>query len=603
MVTALLLMVGWAEAAHAQIVSGATYKILSTCGNGDMAMQVSGGSLAQNAPIVLAAKAQASAQTFKFTLSGDAYKIMAQHSQQLLDVSGASTADGALLMQHSDNGGTNQLFKLSNVGNAIYTLQAKHSGKNLDVKGGLTTAGTPLEQYTANTSCAQKFKIEPVAAASSPYSGTAPVISTAAVTIQAENFDRGGWNVAFKETVAGNQGGSSYRTDTSDVDIETTGDASGYTVSDMDLGEFLNYSIYVPTAGSFVISSRVSSNKSGGTFRYEVDGVDITGNITAPVTGSFYTYTNVNSKVVNLPAGNHRLRVVITGVSGAFNLNYLTIAPAVVTFNLGDRPFAAASSWNTPVKAGATYKKLAWPAPSGGNYWVNWSQYSPAVIQAKSTDPLVAVKIPDSWGWPAQTLNIRVPAGVTGAVGNDGEILILDGNTVHNCWQFKRLSDTTATCAAYGRTNVLTGSGWGSKSPFLSAGIVAAGSSQLAGLLVQKETDKGEINHALQLVPDVPLVLPYPTGDAIYSDGYSQTGISQEGDRLAIPRGTPMPPNLSPLGQKVFRAMMNYGAFNVDKAVGTTIIRVQQNAYDGATISKLAGEMKYIIPLLQKVNP
>ncbi|MBC7465014.1 MAG: RICIN domain-containing protein [Bdellovibrio sp.] len=598
------LIIGGVGIAQAQIISGATYRIVSTCGKGDLVMQVDGGSVLRGAPIKLASKANASAQVFKFTQSGDAYTITVQHSQQLLDVTGVSKADGALLQQYSSTGGLNQLFKASNVANGIYTLQAKHSGKNLDVKAAGTAVGTALEQYTANDTCAQKFKIEPAGGASAPYSGTAAVISSSPVTIQAEDFDLGGPNVAFKERVAGNQGGASYRADTSDVDIEATSDSGGgYAIAYIDQGEFLTYSIYVPNAGAYTISSRVSSNRTGSTFRYELDAVDVTGVITAPDTGSFQTYKNVDSKVINFTAGNHRLRAVVTNGYGGFNLNYLTISPATVGFQLGDRPFSATSSWNTPVKTGATYKKLNWPTPSGGNYWVNWNQYSPAVIQSKNTDPLVAVKIPDSWGWSAQTLNIRIPAGVTGAVGSDGEILILDGAAIHNCWQFKRLTETTATCQAYGRTNVLTGSGWGTKSPFLSAGIVAAGSSQLAGLLVQAETDKGEINHALQIVLDVPLVLPNPTGEAIYSDGANSGGLSQEGDRLAIPRGTPMPANLSPLGQKVFRAMMNYGAFNIDRATGTTVIRVQQNAYDSTTISKLAGEMKQITPLLQKVNP
>src|SRR5262249_46371123 len=149
---------------------------------------------------------------------------------------------------------------------------------------------------------------------------------------------------------------------------------------------------------------------------------------------------------------------------------------------------------------------------------------------------------------------------------------------VHNCWQFTRTSDGAATCAAYGRTDVLTGPGWGSKSPFLAAGTVATGSSQLAGLLVQAETDAGEIEHALQITLDFPLQLPGAVGEAISSDGGSQTGIAQEGDRLAIPPSVAMPAGLSPLGQKVFRSMQRYGVFDIDVSGGTSNLRAQANA-------------------------
>jgi hypothetical protein len=268
---------------------------------------------------------------------------------------------------------------------------------------------------------------------------------------------------------------------------------------------------------------------------------------------------------------------------------------------LGQVPFAANSSWNTPIKTGATYTKLNWPKATGYNYSVGWDAYSPSIYVSTSVDPIVAVKIPDNWGWPAQTLNIRMPAEAKGANGTDEELLIIDGTTVHNFWGFVR-NGNTATANAYGRADVFKDSGWGSKSPFRSAGIVAAGSSQLAGMLVQAETDAGEINHALHMVVDYTLNLPGAVGMAISSDGGSKTGISHEGDRLAIPPGTPMPAGLSPLGQKVFRAYVKYGAYNVDKAGGCSGVRAQANAYDSKTMDILWDDMGKIVPLLQLVT-
>src|SRR5262249_52845551 len=154
---------------------------------------------------------------------------------------------------------------------------------------------------------------------------------------------------------------------------------------------------------------------------------------------------------------------------------------------------------------------------------------------ASSTDPVVKVSVPATWGWPGGTVSVHMPLGATGANGTEGEILAVDGDTVYNFWHFNRTSATTATASAYGKTNIVTGTGWGTLSPFLSAGTTAAGASELGGLLVQAQTDTGTINHALQLGVDGRLVTAGFTGPAISGDGSSSGGIVREGDHLAIP--------------------------------------------------------------------
>jgi hypothetical protein len=275
--------------------------------------------------------------------------------------------------------------------------------------------------------------------------------------------------------------------------------------------------------------------------------------------------------------------------------------PSCHQFTLGQRPFAASSSWNTPVAANAIYEKVGWPPTA--RFGVAWSSYSPAIHVALDSHPIVSVEYPAGWGYPGGTLNIRMPSDADGAAGTDGELLVIDGDTVHNFWQFKRLSPTEATARSYGATNILTGSGWGHASSFLGAGIVAAGSSQLAGLLVQAETDRGEIAHALQISIESSLAKPGHIGEAINGDGKNPDGLVQEGQRLAIPPAVPMPRGLSPLGQKVFRAYQRYGAFVIDVAGGVTNLRAQANAYGRATIRALQQDIARITPMLERVEP
>jgi hypothetical protein len=266
------------------------------------------------------------------------------------------------------------------------------------------------------------------------------------------------------------------------------------------------------------------------------------------------------------------------------------------------RPFAATSSWNMRIPDRTIYVAIKWPKSTGYNYCLNHAAYSPAVYVSIDAEPMVDVAIPATWGYPAGVIKVRLPKGVTGAVGTDGELLVIDGATVHNFWKFTRTSGNTATASAYGRADALKDSGWGSRAPFRSAGIVAAGSSQLAGLLVQAETDAGEIEHALQIALDGVLQKPGFVGEAISGDGANPKGISIEGERLAIPRTAPMPAALSPLGQKVFRALRNYGAFNIDVAGGCSALRAQSNAYDAATIATLWADLSILVPMLHRVE-
>jgi hypothetical protein len=246
------------------------------------------------------------------------------------------------------------------------------------------------------------------------------------------------------------------------------------------------------------------------------------------------------------------------------------------------------------------YKKVGWPATA--SFGVAWKSYSPAIYVSSDSLAAVSVRYPPSWGYPGGILSIRMPRDADGARGTDAELLMIDGDIVHNFWQFRRLSPSEATAHSYGAANLRTESGWGRTSPFLGAGIVAAGSSQLAGLLVQAETDRNEIAHALQIAIEMSLAKPGHIGEAINGDGGNPNGLLQEGQRLAIPPVVATPPGLSPLGQKVFRAFQKYGAFVVDVADGVTNLRAQANAYDQATIAALQRDVARIMPLLERVE-
>jgi hypothetical protein len=81
------------------------------------------------------------------------------NSAQVWDVSGISTADGALIHLWSYVGGLNQQWMPVSEGNGYYHFVARHDGKCLDVPNASTADGVQLQQYTCNGSGAQSYSL------------------------------------------------------------------------------------------------------------------------------------------------------------------------------------------------------------------------------------------------------------------------------------------------------------------------------------------------------------------------------------------------------------------------------------------------------------
>ncbi|HEY0405168.1 MAG TPA: carbohydrate-binding protein [Pyrinomonadaceae bacterium] len=150
--------------------------------------------------------------------------------------------------------------------------------------------------------------------------------------IQAEDFDNGGEGVAYHDLDAGNNG-NQYRS--TDVDVRAgQSAANGFAVFNARAGEWLEYTINVAAAGFYDFNVSASSRLAGGSFHLEVDGVDVTGALTVPTTGSWQTFQQAGKNKVSLPAGAHVLRLKldtngVEGVCGDFDV--IGIAPTTAS--------------------------------------------------------------------------------------------------------------------------------------------------------------------------------------------------------------------------------------------------------------------------------
>jgi PKD repeat protein len=145
--------------------------------------------------------------------------------------------------------------------------------------------------------------------------------------IESEDYDLGGLNISYLDKSSSNQGGAGYRPG-DQVDIETTSDVGGgYSIGYTESGEWLEYSIDATESGSYYIVLRAASGAaSNGKIRVNIDGIDVTGDITIPTEG-WSDWNTFASPAFQMEAGEHLVRVLF--VNGGVNLNYMLFGQEV----------------------------------------------------------------------------------------------------------------------------------------------------------------------------------------------------------------------------------------------------------------------------------
>ncbi|MEZ6318823.1 MAG: family 16 glycosylhydrolase [Phycisphaerales bacterium] len=206
-----------------------------------------------------------------------------------------------------------------------------------DWPGSPTAADYPV---TMKVDYVRVYQIDPVdPEPQSPFFGSPSVIPG---LIQAEDFDNGDAGDAYYETDVDNNGGQ-YRA--TGVDIEVCNEG-GYNIGWVRQGEWTEYTVNVLQTGTYRVDTRVAAQSNGGTFRFEIDGTPVSGDVAAPVTGGWQTWVTATTEV-DLEAGEHILRFANTsGATGEFNFNsfdfVLLTTPCLVdidgngTLNLDD---------------------------------------------------------------------------------------------------------------------------------------------------------------------------------------------------------------------------------------------------------------------------
>lgn len=148
--------------------------------------------------------------------------------------------------------------------------------------------------------------------------------------IEAENFDHfvlNGQGKTYNDKTAGNTGGQYRKTEAVDIAACSEG---GYDVTSLENGEWINYTVAVPVAGTYKLKMRYAAVAANGALKVAFDGTDRTGQFNVPF-GSVYSNGANDWREITvgsaftLQAGVQSMRVFITGASNAFSINNFSL--------------------------------------------------------------------------------------------------------------------------------------------------------------------------------------------------------------------------------------------------------------------------------------
>jgi hypothetical protein len=147
-------------------------------------------------------------------------------------------------------------------------------------------------------------------------------------TVQAEDFDDGGEGVAYHDAYETMQNGKTnvYRPEVS-VEIENDDRNDGYHLGWTNAGEWVKYTIEVPTAGKYDFTFTWASPNSTSTMTLSVDDVQQK-TVAIPNTGAYDRYGEFTIGEIVMTAGKHTVKVELN--HGNFDKFRITASPVPI---------------------------------------------------------------------------------------------------------------------------------------------------------------------------------------------------------------------------------------------------------------------------------
>ena len=113
----------------------------------------------------------------------------------------------------------------------------------------------------------------------------------------------------------------------------TSDDGGGLNVGWIDTNDWLEYTINVPSAGTYTLDLRIATPNAGSSANIQVNGSNV-GSINIPATGGWQNWETA-STTINLSSGTQTLR--LTSLGNGFNINWLEISSQVSSKSIAEK--------------------------------------------------------------------------------------------------------------------------------------------------------------------------------------------------------------------------------------------------------------------------
>lgn len=213
------------------------------------------------------------------------------------------------------------------------------------------------------------------------------------------------------------------------VDIEICSEG-GYNLTSLENGEWLTYTIAIPSTGLYNIAIRYASANANGKIKFSVAGEDITSELTVPFGGDnsagltdWKDYSIANDVI--LKKGVQAIKIHISGESNAFVLNSFEISNGSVSACEGGLENVSVESFITP-GINYSYYRGTW------DNIPDFSQLTPVESGIKENIGLIESLATENFGM-VYSGYIEIPLDglfTFYTISDEGSRLYIDGNLV-----------------------------------------------------------------------------------------------------------------------------------------------------------------------------